>query len=453
MKISAVTHRVAFALLLAVYQGSLAGEGMTGDELKSKLKSSIHLNSDSGSAEDASLKLSEEDMVWWEDAKFGMFIHWGLYAIPGKGEWHLFRNKVPPEEYAKLADEFVGKDFDADAWARAAKDAGMNYMVLTARHHDGFALWNSPASFESYNSFEKAAQRDFVAEYVQACRQAGLGVGLYYSPMDWRFPGYFKPRELAENAALMKKQGYGQVKELMSNYGKIDVLWYDGGWLAHEGKDADAAWFWEPLKLNTMVRELQPKAVINPRSGWVGDFACAEGDDAVTGPIIDTPWEKCLNLNLGGWGFHPKQNTLSPQEVVRMLVDVVGRGGNMLLNVGPDADGVIPPAHVAILKEVGGWLEKYGESIYGTRAGPLQPVDGVYSATSKENRVFIHVINPTQNRTLILPPFTRPVRSYSVLSAGMVAGKQSAAGIELQLSGQVDDGFPAVVELVLGDGA
>ena len=151
----------------------------------------------------------------------------------------------PAAEYAKLADEFNPKHFDANEWARVAKAAGMKYIVLTARHHDGFALWDSPASYGDFDSMETAAHRDFVVEYTKACRDAGLRSGFITPPMDWRFPSYFKPKEPTENAALMKKQGYGQIEELMSKYGRIDVLWYDGGWLAHEGTDADAAWFWE----------------------------------------------------------------------------------------------------------------------------------------------------------------------------------------------------------------
>ena len=326
----------------------------------------------------------------------------------------------------------------------------MNYMVLTARHHDGFALWDSPASHGGFNSAKRAAKRDFVAEYVKACRDAGLGVGIYYSPMDWRFPGYFKPKELPDNAALLKKQCYGQVEELMKNYGKIDVLWYDGSWLAHEGTDADAAWFWEPIKLNTMVRQYQPKAVISPRSGWEGDFKVQEGGKLITGPIIGTPWEKCLNLNKTSWGFNTVQKTMTPQEIVRFLVDVVGRGGNMLLNVGPDRDGVIPPAHVAILKTVGDWLGSYGQTIYGTKAGPFQPVDNVWSTTHKENRIYVHVLaTDADSTTVILPPLNRKIISSSSLSGGQLACSQTPSQIELKLSSQPKDGFPSVIELVL----
>ena len=425
--------------------------GMKGDELKSEQKSAMVFK-EGNDVKDARLKLSEADMKWWSDAKFGMFIHWGLYAIPATGEWTMSKKNIPAEEYAKLADEFTPKHFDGRTWAQTAKDAGMNYMVLTARHHDGFALWDSAASYQDFCSGKKAAKRDFVAEYVKACREAGLGVGLYYSPMDWRFPGYFKPRELTDNAALLKKQCYGQIEELMKNYGNIDVLWYDGSWLAHQGTDADAAWFWEPLKLNSMVREYQPKVVISPRSGWEGDFKVQEGGKNVTGPIIETPWEKCLNLNKTSWGFNTVQKPMTPQEIVRFLVDVVGRGGNMLLNVGPDRDGVIPSTHVAILKEVGHWLGAYGQSIYATKAGPFQPVDNVYSSTHKGNRIYIHLLaSDSDSTTVVLPPLHRKISAFSSLSGGNLTCSQTASQIELKLTNRSQDGFPSVIELVVED--
>lgn len=294
IKKSLIPVLAGFIALMSVNR--LNAQDLKGDELKSMEKYGGVMGPHGIIAPE--LRLSAEQMQWWQDAKFGMFIHWGLYAIEGKGEWAMFNDKIPAEEYAKLADRFNPQHFDANAWAKVARDAGMKYMVLTARHHDGFALWNSPSSYGHFNSYETAAHRDFIKEYTDACRKAGLAVGIYYSPMDWRFPGYFKPTELVENAALMKKQGYGQVEELMKNYGKIDILWYDGGWLAHKGKDADAAWFWEPVKLNKMVRSYQPDVVISPRSGWEGDFQCNEGSGKVHGPIINTPWEKCLNHNI-----------------------------------------------------------------------------------------------------------------------------------------------------------
>ena len=233
-------HHIAAALALALLAPGAHAEPTqaTGDELKSALKK------DSSEAMLApELKLSPADMAWWRDAKLGVFVHWGLYAIPAKGEWHMFNDHVPAADYAKLAQQFRPKHYDPDKWAKIAKSAGAGYMVMTARHHDGFALWDSPGSFGHYDAMHSAAHTDFIRQYVGAVRRQGLRVGIYYSPLDWRFPAYFNIRGLPENAAAFRKQTYDQVEELTSRYGKIDILWYDGGWLAHQGTDADAAWF------------------------------------------------------------------------------------------------------------------------------------------------------------------------------------------------------------------
>ena len=395
------------------------------------------------------LKLAPEDLAWWQDAKFGLFIHWGLYAIPARGEWVMHREQIPAEEYAKLASVFAPQAFDANAWARLARDAGMRYSVLTARHHDGFALWDSPASYGQFTSVATAARRDFVAEYVAACRAAGLRTGLYYSPMDWRFPGYFQPRELPENAALMKAQGYGQVEELMTRYGPVDILWYDGGWLAHKGSDRDAAWFWEPEKLNAMVRRLQPKIVISPRSGWAGDFGIDEGGHAATGPIHEIPWEKCCNLNRPSWGYNAQQDLMTADEVIRMLVAVVSRGGNLLLNVGPDADGVIPPAHAAILREVGNWLARYGEGLYGTRPGPFQPLEAHYGATQTATHVYVHVLDWGDEAQLVLPALDRRITAAALLGGNAVPWTQTDDAVVLTVPTGACPPTPTVLALAL----
>lgn len=421
---------VAGCIVMLLWSCKINAQDLKGDELKSMEKYGGVKGVNGIMAPE--LRLSAEQMKWWQDAKFGMFIHWGLYAIEGKGEWAMFNNKIPAEEYAKLADRFNPQHFDAAAWAKTAKDAGMKYMVLTARHHDGFALWNSPASYGHFTSFETAARRDFVKEYTDACRKAGLGVGIYYSPMDWRFPGYFAPKELPEDAEFMKKQGYGQVEELMKNYGKIDILWYDGGWLAHKGTDADAAWFWEPVRLNKMVRSYQPGVVISPRSGWEGDFQCNEGGGKIHGPIINTPWEKCLNLNQVSWGYNPDQKLMSLKEIIVMLVNTVDRGGNLLLNVGPDAQGVIPETHIARLKEMGDWLQKYGESIYGTRPGPFEPKDDVYGTVQKNNLIYVHLLSVGD--TLQLPALDRKIVSCRQMQGSLLPFTQNENRIVIQLS-------------------
>ncbi len=366
------------------------------DEQKSAQKAA---NADPTLAPD--LLLPERKMAWWRDAKFGVFVHWGLYAIPGRGEWYMFNEKVAPEDYAKLAQEFNPRHYDPDSWARLAKIGGARYMVMTARHHDGFALWDSPASYGHYDSMHAAAHRDLIAPYVKAVRRQGLHVGLYYSPLDWRFPAYFHPKEMPENAALFKQQTYAQVEELMRNYGHIDILWWDGGWLAHTGTDADAAWFWEPDKLNRMVRKYQPDIVINPRSGWQGDFDISEGPSPITGPIRARPWEKAFSINSGAWGYTPEDSVMTTDQLVRLLVDAIVRNGNVIANLGPDKDGLIPPKQAETLKGVGLWLKRHARAVYGTRPGPFQPVDGLYGATFAGKSIFIHIVDWPQDQLVL----------------------------------------------------
>jgi alpha-L-fucosidase len=170
---------------------------------------------------------TEKRVAWWREAKFGMFIHWGLYAIPGKGEWVMWNNQINVSDYSKLADRFSAPEFSGKAWAKTAKEAGMKYMVMTTKHHDGFAMFDSKA--DPFNAMNSAAHRDFVKEYADAAREAGMRVGFYYSPLDWRFPGYFFPDLYRDNAEAMREKYHRQVTELMTRYGTIDILWYDGG--------------------------------------------------------------------------------------------------------------------------------------------------------------------------------------------------------------------------------
>jgi alpha-L-fucosidase len=418
-----IVRSLVAALALAALTSAGATESAVTDEQRSALKQS---SADPTLAPD--LLLSEQDTAWWRDAKFGVFVHWGLYAIPAKGEWHMFNDKVPAAEYAKLAQQFNPKHYDPEAWAQLAADGGARYMVLTARHHDGFSLFASRASVGQYDAPHSAARRDLVAPWVQAVRRHGLRVGLYYSPLDWRFPAYFHPKEMPENARAFKQQTYGQVQELMRQYGRIDILWYDGGWLAHQGTDADAAWFWEPDKLNRIVRRLQPKIVINPRSGWQGDFDVEEGDAPIKGPIRARPWEKTFSLN-GAWGYVPEgPQVKSADEIVSQLVDAIVRNGNLLVNVGPDADGVIPPKQSETLRGVGRWLQRHGRAVYGTRPGPLQPVDGVYGMTQRGDKLYLFV-QRWPDAELQLPALPTRVSGVRNLSGDEVAWRNSPRGL------------------------
>ena len=406
---------------------------MTGAELKSMLKSSINFKS-LGGMKCEELNLKEEDKKWWRDAKIGMFIHWGLYSILGKGEWARFNEVIPKEEYEGLADEFIPENFRAEEWIQLAKDFGANYTVMVTRHHDGFALWNSEGSYEHFTTWHRGAKRDFVKEYTDACHKAGMRAGVYYSPMDWRFPGYFDPEGLPENAALMKEQCYRQVEELMTNYGHMDILWYDGGWLAHKGSDTSSAWFWEPVKLNKIVRSHQPKILINPRSGWEGDFYCDEGSHEIQGNIIPVPWEKNMCVCSGcSWGYMPEDPVSDFDWLIRMMVNVVCRDGNWLVNIGPDRNGKVSGEIISRMQEVGSWLRHYGESVYGTRGGPFEPVDDIYGSTFQDHTIYLHILDREAFRNMTLPGTENVILSASLFDGGDIPFRQEQDGIKLDL--------------------
>ena len=420
---------VCAGLLSSVASAVPAGEhaqGILTAEQRSALQSAAE-----ASKAGADLRLPAAKMRWWRDAKLGIMIHFGLYSIPGKGEWYEYSDKVPAAKYAELTKQFKPRHFDPDTWAALAKGAGGRYMVMTARHHDGFALFNSPCSYEHFDSMHSAVHEDFIAAYAKAARRHGLKVGIYYSLLDWRFPGYFHPVRQAANAALMKKEVYCQIRELMSNYGRISILWYDGGWLRLQVTDADAAWFWHPDALNRMVRGLQPDILINPRSGWQGDFDEQEGAAPITGPVRSKPWEKVFPLGTA-WGYVADGQTLPVTKVIRLIVDAVVRNGNATINMGPDRDGVIPPGQVKVLQQLGAWMHEYGPSLYGTRPGPYEPVDGVYGSTVRGDDVYLHVLS-WPGAELRLPSLAQRVLSASILGGGTVIFRQTSRELTVRV--------------------
>lgn len=415
------------------------------------------------------LLLKENDMQWFRDAKFGMFIHWGLYSIIGKGEWVMFNQRMDVDEYAKLAKQFDAQKFNANTWASVAEAAGMKYMVMVSKHHDGFALWNSKASTNNFNSINSAAKKDFVAEYVQAARAKGLKVGLYYSPLDWRFPGFFFPDLYKTSAEAMKTQTYGQVQELLTQYGKIDLLWYDGGeneWLGHGGiefggsspswhvrakdKPYKGAFSWEPLKLNSIVRELQPKIVINPRNGWKGDFDTREMSDGEM--QTNRPWERCFTISKGGWGWKPNAPVWPLDSLIKKLVKVVCMDGNLLLNVGPNAAGEIEPEQVQRLKEMGAWLQQNGESIYGTRGGPIDYNESWGGSTKKKNIIYLHILNIPASRSLVLPFKQQKIKQATYLVNGnTIDFLQNEESVTITFPNNSEKNIDTVIKLELND--
>ena len=412
---------------------------------------------------DSSLLLSEQDMQWWRDSKFGLFIHFGLYSILGEGEWAMFSKQMDTSEYGKLKDSFTVSKFSGKNWVDAAKQAGCKYMVVTSKHHDGFSLFDT--KFGTYNSMNSPAKKDLIKEYIEAAHDAGMKVGIYYSPLDWRYPGFFFPDLYYSNALEMKKQTYIQVHELLSNYGKIDILWYDGGednWLGFGGLmwDGGKGWYtrgfdkpyrgnfsWDPVELNTMVREFQPKIVINPRSGWIGDFNTQEvrlrGRE-------NKPWELCTNLSNGAWGWTPteKDNVMSFDSCIRLLVTVVCQDGNLLLNVGPKPDGEIEQVQVQRLKEIGDFLSKYGESIYGTRGGVWDAKWG--GTTLTDNAIYVHVLRPPAGGKITLPSGSKKVISAKYMSNNQkVSYKQMGNEIILNAIKLTDSEPDVIVKMIL----
>lgn len=345
---------------------------------------------------------------WFRDARFGMFIHWGIYAIPARGEWVKTQEKISEEAYQKYFDGFNPVDFNPKEWARIAKQAGMKYVVLTAKHHDGFCLFDS--KYTDYKSTNTPAKRDLIKEYVEAFRAEGLKLGFYYSLIDWHHPDYpnVGNHPMAGNSEWNKKTYnwdnyirymHNQVEELLTNYGKIDIMWFDYSFGEYSGEK------WKSAELVKMVRKLQPGIIIDNRLGgnmekenpesWAGDF---EGPEQIipSETVVDKlgrpiPWESCITLN-NSWGYQKDLNYKTAQDVIRNLVNAVSKNGNLLLNVGPDALGNIPSKSVEILKEVGNWMKLNHESIYGcTNAEFAKPEWGRF--TQKGNVLYAHIFD------------------------------------------------------------
>jgi len=354
-----------------------------------------------------------ERTKWWRDARFGMFIHFGAYAVPARGEWVKSNERLTTETYQKYVDEFNPADFDAKAWAKTAKAAGMKYAVLTAKHHDGFCMFDSKLT--DYKLSKNFGGRDLVREFLDAFRAEGIKVGLYYSLIDWHHADYpnvgnHPQRDDKEygkrtfNWDNYLKYMHGQVEELVKNYGKLDIMWFDYSFDDYSGEK------WKATELVSMIRKYQPDIILDNRltinEGTsskqrmlksIGDFESPEqGIPDV--PLVDKynnpmPWETCLTLN-GGWGYTEQDNNWkSPELIIHCLVNCVSKNGNLLLNVGPDARGKIPQESVEILAEVGRWMDINGESVYGCGAANLQKPDwGRY--TQKGNTIYAHWMYP-----------------------------------------------------------
>ena len=391
-------------------------------------------------------KSYQKRVEWFRNARFGMFIHWGLYSIPGRGEWVRSNEEMPEEDYLPYFESFTAKDFDPAAWARAARLAGMEYVVMTAKHHDGFCLFDSRLT--DFKSTNTPFGRDAVKEFVEAVRAEGLKVGLYFTLIDWHHPDYphygdnFHP--MRHNPAFENSGRdfnryldymHGQIREICTNYGKLDLLWFD---FAYGDLRGEA---WRGTELVSMVRTLQPDVLIDNRievSGegfgslyqcdpkpYHGDFVTPEKfippqgiRDMQGNPMV---WEACITMN-NNWGYCPEDKHFkSAPLLIKKLVECVSKGGNMILNVGPDGDGNIPKESLEILSQIGDWMAKNGESI--KNCGPTgldKPEFG--RITRNGNRLYFHIYENTLGALPLLGVKKEDVRSMRLLGSDQSVG-------------------------------
>ena len=318
-------------------------------------------------------------MKWWHEARFGMFIHWGLYSVLGRHEWVMEEEGIPVSEYELLAKRFQPQPNAARAWAKLAKSAGQKYMVMTTKHHEGFC--NFDTKLTNYCAPKQGPGRDLVREYVEAARAEGMHVGFYYSLMDWHHPDGARCATDPDARKRFVEYTHGLIRELMTNYGKIDVLWYDVDW------PLDAAG-WESQRMNKMVFELQPDIIVDNRNGLPGDFSTPEQE--IVAEKGNRSWESCMTLN-DSWGYQrADDNWKSPKTIVRNLVQCSRDGGNYLLNIGPKPDGSIPEESVRVLTEVGQWMSRNGEAIYGSDLCQVRHSEFA-NFTRKGNMLYMHV--------------------------------------------------------------
>jgi len=383
---------------------------------------------------------SPEDMQWFRDAKFGMFVHWGPVSLKGteigwsRGGERKFPKgvgtEVPAEIYDNLYKEFNPVKFNAGEWVALAKETGMKYLVFTTKHHDGFCMFDTKLT--DYKIFNSPFHRDVVKELADACHKAGLKLGFYLSPPDWRHPDYF-----TENHARYIEYLHGLARELCSNYGKIDILWFDG----LGGKPED----WGSYEMIPMIRQLQPGILINNRAGLPQDFDTPE--QRVGRFQNDRAWESCITI-CQQWAWKPNDVMKTLQQCIDILVRSVCGDGNLLLNVGPMPTGEIEPRQVERLKEIGAWTKKYGESLYGTRGGPIKT--GAWGgATYKGDTVYLHILDWGEDGVLHLPDLGKKILSNKVLTGGEAQIKAANGVLEINLPARQRDPLDTIIALEL----
>jgi alpha-L-fucosidase len=400
-------------------------------------------------------------MKWWREARFGMFIHWGLYAVPagewngtkygGGVEWIMNYAKVPAAGYEPLLKKFNPVKYDPKEWVRIAKGAGMKYIVITSKHHEGFCLW--PSKCTDYTVASTAYGKDLLKPLAKACKAEGITLCFYHSIMDWHHPDYLpkpgwetnpnKDANFDRYVEHLKKQ----LKELIQNYGPLGVLWFDGQW--------ENTWTHERgVDMYNYVRGLQPSIIVNNRvdvggQGAAGDFGTPEQTIPAKGlPGVD--WETCMTMN-GTWGYSAHDlDWKSSQDLIRKLVDIASKGGNFLLNVGPTGEGEIPPASVERLAAMGKWMKANGEAIHGTTASPLGKVS-FGRVTAKPGRIYLHVFNWPKDGKIVLPGMESKVAKAYLLAdpekKALPFTVSQPGVVEIQVPAEAPDADASVIAL------
>lgn len=411
-------------------------------------------------------------MAWWREARFGLFIHWGVYAVPagthkgkpvdGYGEWIMEKGKIPVEEYKAYAAQFNPTKYDPEAWVLLAKKAGMKYIVITAKHHDGFALW--PSAVNDWNIAATPYKKDLLKPLAEACKKHGIKLGFYYSQaMDWNNGGACSqnPDNKRTMDEYVEQIAVPQVRELLTNYGDAPViLWWDTPAAMNEER---AAKIIEPLKLkpgiihNNRLLKVAPCGVVDmealksgKRAPYAGDTETPEQHIPATG-LGDHDWEACMTIN-NTWGYKSDDdNWKSTKVLLQNLIDIASKGGNYLLNVGPTGEGLIPQASVERLEEIGKWMDANGESIYGTGASPFPKLPWGRCTTKKSKggtTLYLHVFEWPKDGKLLLPGLENKVKSAQMLVGGeKLKFKKNANGVVLDVPAQAPDAIASVIKM------
>jgi alpha-L-fucosidase len=388
----------------------------------STFQSAYSMDSNDNSSISETKANKEKRMSWWTDARFGMFIHWGLYAVPAgqwngstnHAEWILNSAKIPVNEYEKFAPQFNPTKFDPVQWVSMAKNAGMKYIVITSKHHDGFCLWDSKLT--DYDVMDATPfKRDILKEIADQCRKQGLKICFYHSIMDWHNPDYLPRRDWETRSAVgadfnrYKQYLKGQIAELIKNYGPVGVLWFDGEWentWAHR----------DGLDLYKYVKSLQPDIIINNRvdkgrqgmagmtkdPNFAGDFGTPELEIPQTG-LPGVYWESCMTMtNNNHWGYNKNDvNFISSKNLIRNLIDTASKGGNLLLNIGPKPDGTFPQQSIDRLADIGKWMSVNSQSIYGTSASTIPNLPWG-RCTAKADKIYLHIFDWPADSKLVI---------------------------------------------------